>query len=322
MICGHCGAEIPPDSPICPHCGTPIDERFGEDGDWGVEREVYSLLATANLYRVRGLWQEAENKCVEVLRRYPNNPAAHSLLGDIYADQGRWEEAKEWYELAIELAPSSQADKKKLERVKRILAEREKISKSKMITWGALAFALMLISFSVFLFTQWRKSKVELPISSPSFLPNLPSSSPTPPISLPAPSENAPPLTLYTPREENIRQSIMNAGIQEIEKVRVVVDAAKQKAMIDVFSRVPFNYQDVYSLLTRISFPVLQAAAQADPEISSFTLRLLVPQDSTTEEAFQGSISREEITQATNETILSLFHNVWWNPSLTQLQNQ
>ena len=314
MICGHCGAEIPDDAVVCPHCGVPIEEKFAEVGDWGIEREVYSLLATANLYRVRGLWQEAENKCVEVLRRYPNNPAAHSLLGDIYADQGRWEEAKEWYELAVELAPSSQADKKKLERVRKILAEREKQSKGKMITWGALAFAFMLISFSIFLFIQWKKSEAELPLNYPSFLPNLPSS-PTPPISLPAPTEKTPPASPYTPREENIRQWIMNAQIPEIEKVRVVVDAVNEKAMIDVFSRVPFNYQDVQALLMRISLPVLQAAAKADPGIQSFTLRLLVPLDSSTEQAFQGTISRDEALQATEETILSLFHDVLWHHS-------
>ena len=322
MICGHCGAEIPDDAVVCPHCGAPIEERFGDAGDWGMEREVYSLLATANLYRVRGLWQEAENKCIEVLRRYPNNPAAHSLLGDIYADQGRWEEAKEWYELAVELAPSSQADKKKLERVRRILAEREKQSKGKMITWGALAFALMLISFSIFLFIQWRHSKAELPINYPSYIPNLPPSSPTPPISLPTPAEKAPPLSPYTPREENIRQWIMNTQIPEIEKVRVVVDAVNQKAMIDIFSRVPFNYQDVLALLTRIALPVLQAATKADAEIKSFTLRLLVPIDSDTEQAFQGTISREEILQATEDTILSLFHDVLWHHSFYQSPTQ
>ena len=315
MICGHCGAEIPDDAVVCPFCGAPIEERFGDSGDWGMEREIYSLLSTANLYRVRGLWQEAENKCVEVLRRYPNNPAAHSLLGDIYADQGRWEEAKEWYELALELAPSSQADKKKLERVKRILAERERQSKGKMASWGALAFALMLISFSVFLFIQWRHSKVELPVNYPSYILNLPPSSPTPPIALPTPAEKTAQPSPYTPREENIRQGIIALQIPEIEKVRVVVDAVNQKALIDIFSRVPFDYQDVLALLMKISLPVLQAAAKADAEIKSFTLRLLVPIDSSTEQAFQGTISRGEIAQASNETIFYLFRDVWWHPS-------
>ncbi len=81
-------------------------------------------LARANLLRVRGQWTEAADLCVAVLRADPGNATAHSLLGDIYQDQGRPEEAKHWYQLALELCPASVADRAKLERVRETLEAR------------------------------------------------------------------------------------------------------------------------------------------------------------------------------------------------------
>lgn len=46
----------------------------------------------------------------------PDNVAAHSLMGDIYFDQGRLDDAIQWYCLAIDLAPDNSADKVKLAR--------------------------------------------------------------------------------------------------------------------------------------------------------------------------------------------------------------
>jgi len=71
-------------------------------------------LAEANLYRIRSRWTEAETCCIEVLREDPNNVHAHSLLGDIFRDQGRLEDAAQWYRMALDLDPSSTADQAKL----------------------------------------------------------------------------------------------------------------------------------------------------------------------------------------------------------------
>lgn len=316
MICPHCGAEISDDSRFCPECGAPLQEELSGAEELAMEREVYSLLATANLYRIRGLWQEAENKCIEVLRRYPNNPTAHSLLGDIYADQGRWEEASEWYELAVELSPASTVDRKKLERVKDILEGREKRAKERMVSWGAVAFAFMTISFAIFLFFRWREEKAYIHFSRPQVLSNAPSPS-TPSIPLPQESPPTPPIS-FTPQEENIWQSILKGNLQGIEGLKVTVDPLYQRAIIDVFSPIPFNSSEIASFLIRTGLPLLQLAAGADRMINHFTLRVIAPLDSSPELAFQGDITRVELSQATTDTFLQLFQNIWLHPSLNQ----
>ncbi|MCX6359360.1 MAG: tetratricopeptide repeat protein [Armatimonadetes bacterium] len=99
--------------------GTPGQEARS-DGN-GLER----LLAEANLARMRGHWPDAEAGCVKVLRADPNNLHAHSLLGDIYRDQGRSDDALQWYRLALDLAPSSAADREKLLRLETDIREAE-----------------------------------------------------------------------------------------------------------------------------------------------------------------------------------------------------
>lgn len=65
---------------------------------------------------MRGQWSEAADQCAEVLRIDPRNATAHSLLGDIYQDQGRPRDARHWYQLALEMNPASTADRAKLAR--------------------------------------------------------------------------------------------------------------------------------------------------------------------------------------------------------------
>src|SRR5205823_10007351 len=68
---------------------------------------IDALLARANLLRMRGQWADAVERCTEALRADPHNPAAHSLLGDIYENQGRVDKAIHWYQLALEQNPES-----------------------------------------------------------------------------------------------------------------------------------------------------------------------------------------------------------------------
>ncbi|UCC69616.1 MAG: tetratricopeptide repeat protein [Armatimonadota bacterium] len=83
----------------------------------GAQEDVYLMLVTANVLRLRRQWRLAEAKCSEVLRRDPENASAYSLLGDISRDQGRLRDAIEWYKLALDRDPGSAADRKKLEGV-------------------------------------------------------------------------------------------------------------------------------------------------------------------------------------------------------------
>ncbi|MCX7925935.1 MAG: tetratricopeptide repeat protein [Fimbriimonadales bacterium] len=108
MICPKCFAEIPDVSAFCMECGSRIkedtlDPLYAE----GSDREVYPELARANLLRMQGKHEEAIDVCRRILGRFPSNETVHALLGDIYADQGKLEDAIQWYELLVELAPTN-----------------------------------------------------------------------------------------------------------------------------------------------------------------------------------------------------------------------
>lgn len=123
MICSSCGGKIPDDSATCPECGANtahVDLATPPN----VMRDVEAALAAANLCRMRGMWQEAEAKGIDVLRLDPNNVHAHSLIGDLYRDQGRLDEAAQWYRMALDLSPESRADRAKLQQVEADIARR------------------------------------------------------------------------------------------------------------------------------------------------------------------------------------------------------
>lgn len=108
MICPKCFAEIPDTSAFCMECGSrikedTIDPLYAE----GSDREVYPELARANLLRMQGKYEEAIEVCRRIIGRFPSNETVHALLGDIYADQGKLEDAIQWYELLVELAPTN-----------------------------------------------------------------------------------------------------------------------------------------------------------------------------------------------------------------------
>lgn len=78
---------------------------------------VHSLLISANLFKLRGEMEAAIGECIRALRINPDSVVAHSLLGDIYKDQGKHEEAMEWYKLALDLEPDSKPDLERLETI-------------------------------------------------------------------------------------------------------------------------------------------------------------------------------------------------------------
>ncbi|MHB9130305.1 MAG: tetratricopeptide repeat protein [Armatimonadota bacterium] len=111
MECALCGVVVPGGQTSCPYCGTPITEQHKIPKD----DEAHRLLAEANLLRLREQHDEAIGICTRVLRMDHNNAAAHSLLGDIYREQGDDREALGWYKLAVSLDPANQIERRKLD---------------------------------------------------------------------------------------------------------------------------------------------------------------------------------------------------------------
>lgn len=121
-ICDRCFASVPSGLAACPECGAPIqtEEKATEQGD----SQVYHELARANLLRMRGDYLAAEAECLKILRRFPNNASAHTLLGDIYNEKGDPEQALQWYELSIDLVDDG-AVTEKIAAAKRRIADRD-----------------------------------------------------------------------------------------------------------------------------------------------------------------------------------------------------
>jgi len=80
----------------------------------GLSQEAYQVLAQANLFRVRGNWDDAVERCMAAMKIDPDNVSVLSLLGDIYENQGKLTEAMQWYRLALDKNPESPADQMKL----------------------------------------------------------------------------------------------------------------------------------------------------------------------------------------------------------------
>jgi hypothetical protein len=99
--------------------------------------DLNALLARANLLRMRGQWSEAVERCTEALRLDSRSAAAHSLLGDIYENQGRLDKAVHWYEQALDQDPDSVADKAKLARARELQAVRRR-TRDPRFSWAYL----------------------------------------------------------------------------------------------------------------------------------------------------------------------------------------
>lgn len=130
-MCPQCFEINPISATFCQLCGAAL--TTGKEAGEGSDTEVYRELAQTNLYRMRGSYKEAIASCLMILKKYPNNATAHTLLGDIHAEMGELPQAVEWYEMALDLNPSSDADKKKLDSVKKRIHEREQAQTAEQI---------------------------------------------------------------------------------------------------------------------------------------------------------------------------------------------
>ena len=115
VICEKCKLILDLGTQICPRCGrvfSATKEGIGEPCYINV------ALASANTHRIRGEWDEAIECCLDALKHEPKNSEAYSLLGDIYESCGKNEEAIQCFSMALELTPTSNNDRIKLDKLK------------------------------------------------------------------------------------------------------------------------------------------------------------------------------------------------------------
>ena len=128
--CAKCFAVVVAGADYCPECGAPIETGGYSEGS---DAEINPELARANLLRMRGEYKQSEDVCLAILRRFPNNLSANTLLGDISAESGDLDQAVQWYELALDLQPDSAAVARKLEAVRQRKSDHEAATTAKQL---------------------------------------------------------------------------------------------------------------------------------------------------------------------------------------------
>lgn len=123
-MCPQCFEINPLGATFCQLCGAAFTDS--KESTEGSDQEVYRDLAQTNLLKMRGAYKEAVQVCLGILKRYPNNATAHTLLGDIYSEQGDLQQAAEWYEMALDLNPKSESDRRKLDEVRHKMEMKDK----------------------------------------------------------------------------------------------------------------------------------------------------------------------------------------------------
>lgn len=156
MVCSKCFETNEAGAEFCSDCGAPLKE--GSDGS---DQEVYKDLSRANLLRMRGDHKAASDVCLGILRRFPNNFTANSLLGDICVDQGDLVQAETWYEMALDLNPESKVDRDKLASVRERIAAKDTTTTAEKIglptsspsygfLFGVVAFLLIAVAAAAY----------------------------------------------------------------------------------------------------------------------------------------------------------------------------
>lgn len=130
-MCPQCFEINSESSTFCQLCGASLGDA--KEASEGSDVEVYKELAHTNLLRMRGQYKDAIQVCLGILKKYPNNATAHTLLGDVHAEMNELSQAAEWYEMALDLNPKSDADKQKLASVKKRIQEKERAQTAEQI---------------------------------------------------------------------------------------------------------------------------------------------------------------------------------------------
>jgi len=140
-----------------------------------------SEIAHANLLRLRGRYQEAEDLCLKILEASPKQADALALLGDIQAENGTLENALRWYDLSLETAEAPPGVKSKRNQIEKRIKDRDKMIALKSIglggnrpeKWmigagiGVLVAVVMVAAYWVGSKSQARNSTYNLPIEAP-----------------------------------------------------------------------------------------------------------------------------------------------------------
>lgn len=118
LKCASCGSAISQPEKYCPMCGAPAPALGGVSPE---DIDLTTSLAGANLLRMRKQFEEARGRLLEILEAHPDSVDAHVLLGDVFRDDGKLDEAAVNYRIAVSLDPDDIPARRKLEDTERRL---------------------------------------------------------------------------------------------------------------------------------------------------------------------------------------------------------
>ncbi len=333
--CPKCAAAIASDARFCTECGTQVspcpspDAPGGSNGD---ADDAASALAAASVCKLKGEWQAAIDKCIYVLALDEDNAAAHSLLGDIYCEQGHLSEAMHWYKLALDLNPDSAVDRARLDRLltqphagsPSQTSRRSELAGTarRVIAEAGLAIGVLLLITTLWPIISRPKEAqedkppqhpqtVQLPVTVPDDTPN-----PQPPA--------ARPLRPLMSRHEDALMQAMNAspalGRRSLLVESITTDPRDRSAVITCAC--PADGKESADLsLARAALIVLREACFKDNGLDRFTVRVRydASETATVDVLFVADTRREAVLSinpeaADRQQISGVLQNPWWAP--------
>lgn len=304
-ICDKCMAEVGPDRKHCPECGAPLDDSF--EAVEGADREVYPLLARANLMRMRGDAKQAEKVCLEILRRYPNHATANALMGDILLDQGKEEDARQWFLSTLEIDPANSQAKARLQH----LAERPIVAPTsapaeaggRLGPWVWGLFLLVAATVAVAGFIAGRRMAEAPPEPDPDFVQRRL-------------EYQGPPVAQQTAREvEVLRRIGATAAAVASRVVGLSFDPRTAETTLTLRAEPPLTRASVAALAVQAAVAVFQS----DGDTVSARVIVLGPVNGQTETLLTADVRRNALQLPANPNeadLMTVLERPWWHSSL------
>lgn len=298
ISCPQCFEINPAGSTFCQLCGAPLSEK-GEAVE-GSDTEVYRDLAQTNLLRMRGSYKEAIQVCLSILKRYPHNVTAHSLLGDIYAEQGDLEQAAEWYEMALDLSPQAEAERQKLDMIRRQILERQtaatdqqlEIPESKPpktgLLVGLIAVAVLVVGTTAYVLGTMMKPKPETPqvniTTGGDTTPSTSGSTINPLPEDPQNAESEDPTNITRTADEAILEVMKASGKEKGRYISVVEDARGPSLIVSVSAStedVPEEVaalvaDDIFTLFNKYIKVTIRVMVERAPKLTADAVKATV----------------------------------------------
>lgn len=337
--CDDCKIILDDDVRHCPKCGKDLSPSAPAPRPAG--SDVTSVLASANLHRIRAEWDDAIDDATDALRLEPRNPDISSLLGSIYEERGMFDEALVWYQMTLELNPDSAPDQGRLDRVSELVSARRiqggtgsfHVFEKRTKIWAWVLGAVFVVIVAMALISTLLKGKPnEAPYTRPTHTPrsqeytpqvNAPSQTlPHGPktgseVSTPAASSVRTPGESYILSELSTSQGVMQTGASIDDVI-----ADPRSWIVSVTFTVPFKGFVTREHIIAAAVAVARKTFDLNRNVKFVTVRCVIQVGGAqgTQIGFVGDIARQTVDAlpptATGDQLTSAFTRPWWNPQI------